>query len=186
MLLRNNQRWWWHSLTCTTFKSFRPANYTGATLFIPTKSAKSFGRSTTDQIKYRCGFWSKPLPLDNSLWRGTLKNSQLEVISDVESTLYFETICTPYSKVRFIEVRKLVLYWKWLPMTIKESQELRSILGLYLEMDLNRGLEFQTDSTSSWEIRQKNRELSAKKRMIQQERGNPVPKNWESHHILMR
>ena len=29
-----------------------------------------------------------------------------------ECTLYFETIYTPYQKVGFVEVRKLVLYWK--------------------------------------------------------------------------
>ena len=74
------------------------------------------------------------------------------VMLDVESTLYLEMMNPQHPEGGFVEIQKLVLYWKWRPITIKENWELRLELILCQEMDLNRGSEFRPDLTISCEI----------------------------------
>ena len=79
-----------------------------------------------------------------------LKNFQnLMVMLDVESTPYLEMMNPQHPEGGFVETQKLVLFWKWRPITIKENLELRSELILYQEMDLNRRSEFRTALTHS-------------------------------------
>ena len=69
--------------------------------------------------------------------------------------LYFEMTNHQNQKAGFVEIQRLVLCWKWYPVTIKENTELRLELHHYLKMDLTRGSGSLTDSTNSWETWQK-------------------------------
>ena len=63
----NQSRWWPHRLVRPLQASSQRPRTVKPGSQLPTKSAKSFGCSTIDQIKYRRGFRQQMLHLDNSL-----------------------------------------------------------------------------------------------------------------------
>ena len=84
------------------------------------------------------------------LYRGTLKNTQLEAILDVENIPYLETIYPLNRKAGFVKVRKLVLY---LDVNInyhqgKPGTEIR-IGSLSRDNAQSLVKNFRTESTSS-------------------------------------
>ena len=141
-------------------------------------SEKSFEWRAIDHIVYKCGICQNSC-LDDFLRRKMLKNSQNVVATwHVESTHYLEMTNHQHQKDGFVELQKLVLYWKWWPVTIKGNQELRSELILSLETDLKRGSEFRTSLTHLRESRQRKHELFGDDENNSASTGQPVAKEF--------